>query len=46
MTKWCKDNYLDLNVDKTREIAVDLRNKWDVSELITEGVKVLMSIHI
>ena len=37
MTWWCKDNYFHLDVDKTREMAVDLRKKGDVSELICEG---------
>ena len=40
MTKWYKDNYLDLNVDKTREMVVDLRKKRDVNEIIIEGMKV------
>ena len=40
MLRWYKDNYLDLNVDKTREMAVDLRNTGAVSELIIEGVTV------
>ena len=39
VTRWCKDNYLDLKVDKTRE-TVDLRKKGDVGELIIEGVTV------
>ena len=38
MTWCCKDNYLDLNVDKTREMAVDNRKKGDVGELIIEWV--------
>ena len=25
VTRWCKDNYLDLNVEKTREMVVDVR---------------------
>ena len=37
---WCKNIYLDLNVDKTREMALDLRKKGDVNELIIEGVTV------
>ena len=27
VTRWCKDNYFHLDVDKTREVAVDLRKK-------------------
>ena len=27
VTRWCKDNHIDLNVDKTREMAVDIRKK-------------------
>ena len=40
VTRWCKDNYLDLNVNKIREMPVDIRKKGGVSELITEGVTV------
>ena len=38
MTRWCKDNYLDLHVDKTREMVLDLRKS--VCEFIIEGVTV------
>ena len=31
--RWCKDNYLDFNVDKTREMVGALKNMGDVSEL-------------
>ncbi len=40
MTIWCKDNYLDLKVDRTREMAVDLRRKGDVGEPVIDGVTV------
>ena len=38
MTRWCKDNYLDLNVEKTREMVVDFRRNGCVGELAIEGV--------
>ena len=40
VTRWRKDNYLDLNVDRTRDMAVDLRKKGDVMELNIEGVTI------
>ena len=40
VTRCCKDNYLDLNVDKTREMAVDLRKTGGVRGLIIQGVTV------
>ena len=46
VTKWCKNIYLELNVDKTKEMVVDLRKKRHVGEAIIEGAEVLMSIHI
>ena len=32
---WCKDNYLDLNMDKTREMAVAFRRKGCVNLLLS-----------
>ena len=40
VTGWCVDTYLDINVDKTREMVVDLRKKGDMKELIFESVTV------
>ena len=40
MTRWCKDNYLDLNVEKTREMVVDFRRNECVGELVIGGVTV------
>ena len=38
---WCKDNYLDLNVVKTKEIVIDFRkNPLPVTDLEIDGVKV------
>ena len=34
MTRWCKDNYLDLNVEKAREMIVDFRRNGYVGELV------------
>ena len=40
-TTWCKDNFLDLNVKKTKEMIVDFRTKPDtVPDLFIDGVKV------
>ena len=25
---WCKDNYLSLNVSKTKELIVDYKKRW------------------
>ena len=38
VTRWCKDNYLDLNVEKTWEMVVDFRRYGCVGELVIEGV--------
>ena len=38
VTRWCKDNYLYLNVEKTREMVVDSRRYGCVGELVIEGV--------
>ena len=38
VTRWCKDSYLDLNVEKTREMVVDFRRNGCVGELVIEGV--------
>ena len=38
VTRRCKDNYLDLNVEKTREMVVDFRRNGCVGELVIEGV--------
>ena len=38
VTRWCKDNYLDLNVEKIREMVVDFRRNGCVGELVIEGV--------
>ena len=38
VTRWSKDNYLDLNVEKTREMVVDFRRNGCVGELVIEGV--------
>ena len=38
---WCKENYLDLNVKKTKEILIDFRRKPSVvPDLFIEGMKV------
>jgi hypothetical protein len=38
---WCKDNYLDLNVKKTKEMLIDFRkNPTPVPDLLIDGVKV------
>ena len=39
MTRWCKDNYVYLKVNKT-QMVVDNRKKGGVSELIIEGMVV------
>ena len=40
-TQWCKDNYLDLNVKKTKEMIIDFRrNPAAVSDLFINDVKV------
>jgi gmma-aminobutyric acid receptor subunit gamma len=39
--QWCKDNYLDLNVSKTKELIVDYRVKAEpIPELVICGTKV------
>ena len=39
--QWCKENYLDLNVKKTKELVIDFRkNAPPVSDLFIDGVKV------
>ena len=38
VTRWSKDNYLDLNVEKTKEMVVDFRKNGCVGELVIEGV--------
>ena len=38
---WCKNNYLNLNVDKTKELVIDFRRKQTVIEdLAIDGKKV------
>jgi hypothetical protein len=38
---WCKENYLNLNVDKTKELVIDFRRKQTVIEdLVIDGKKV------
>ena len=38
---WCKDNYLDLNVSKTKEMLIDFRKHGvSVPDLYIDGVKV------
>ena len=38
---WCKENYLDLNVQKTKEMLIDFRKNPDtVPDLFINGVKV------
>ena len=38
---WCKNNYLDLNVNKTKELLVDFRkHPTAVPDLLIDGVKV------
>jgi len=38
---WCKDNYLDMNIKKTKELVIDFRRKATViPDLYIEGVKV------
>ena len=40
-TDWCKDNFLDLNVSKTKEMVVDFRKQGvNVPDLYIDGVKV------
>ena len=40
-TMWCKNNFLDLNVSKTKEMVVDFRKQGvNVSDLFIDGVKV------
>ena len=38
VTRWCKDNYLDLNVEKTREMVIDFKRNGCVGEHVIEGV--------
>ena len=33
--RWCKDNYLDVNMDKTRQMAVAFRRKRCVNLLLS-----------
>ena len=38
---WCRDNSLDLNVKKTKEMLIDFRNAQTViKDLFIDGVKV------
>jgi hypothetical protein len=38
---WCKENYLNLNVDKTKELIIDFRKKPTViDDLVLDGKKV------
>ena len=38
---WCKNNFLDLNVDKTKEMVIDFRKKTSVvPDLVIDGAKV------
>ena len=38
---WCRDNSLDLNVEKTKEMLIDFRKAPTViPDLFTDGVKV------
>ena len=38
---WCKENFLDLNVSKTKEMVIDFRKKGvNVPDLYIDGVKV------
>ena len=38
---WCKDNFLELNVKKTKELVIDFRQgKSSVPDLFIEGMKV------
>ena len=40
-TKWCKDNFLDLNVKKTKEMIIDFRrNPSKISDLFIDDSKV------
>ena len=40
-SSWCKENYLDLNVTKTKELAIDSHKKpTAVLDLFIDGVKV------
>ena len=40
-TTWCDDNFLDLNVKKTKELIIDFRRKpADIPDLYINGVKV------
>lgn len=41
-TKWCRDNFLDLNVRKTKEMVIDFRRASidDIPDLFIEGSKV------
>lgn len=40
-SSWCKDNHLDLNVEKTKELLIDFRkNPSPVPDLLIDGMKV------
>jgi hypothetical protein len=40
-TTWCKDNYLDLNMKKTKEMIIDFRRQPDsIPDLFIDGTKV------
>jgi hypothetical protein len=40
-SNWCKENYLNLNVDKTKELIIDFRKKPTViDDLVIDGKKV------
>ena len=40
-SSWCKENYLDLNATKTKELVIDFRRNPDVvPDLFIDGVKV------
>ena len=41
LIRWCRDNYLELNVKKTKELVIDFRrNPETIPELVINGKKV------
>ncbi len=42
LTSWCQDNYLSLNVSKTKELIVDFRKRqqWPYTPLMISGIPV------